>query len=326
MFFMVRQFGGSVCTPATWTLRTAAAIREWFAVAFGGGLFAAVANATGAFDTQMAMTSSDGITWTLRTTPSTPSTGGMEWTAITYGNGRFVAVASNGDDNRTMSSTDGTTWNLDTSGSTGNQWFGVTYDATNTSFIAVSANNTNRCITSTDDGATWTHRAIQSQGWRAVHANAGVTIAVGDAGAVSKSTDGGVNWTAKTAAASNDWAAVTYHSSSSRWVAVSTTGTGNRVMTSDDDGDNWTSRTSAGDNQWRAIVSGSGVLVAVCSEGAGQDLMTSDDGITWTLRTSAKEQNWDGIAFGADTFVAVSVNNHVDDATNLLRVMTAGCS
>ena len=45
------------------------------------------------------MTSTDGITWTART-----SAAGNQWFGVTYGNGRFVAVAKNGTGNRVMTS------------------------------------------------------------------------------------------------------------------------------------------------------------------------------------------------------------------------------
>jgi hypothetical protein len=56
----------------------------------------------------------------------------------------------------------------------------------------------------------------------------------------------GITWTSRTSAADNQWYSVAY--GNGLWVAVSITGSGNRVMTSPD-GITWTSRTSAADNQ-----------------------------------------------------------------------------
>jgi hypothetical protein len=98
-------------------------------------------------------------------------------------------------------------------------------------------------------------------------------------------------------------------------VAVSSSGTGNRVMTSPD-GITWTSRTSAADNSWRSVTYGGGLFVAVSTTGTGNRVMTSPDGITWTSRTSAANNTWRSVTYGGGLFVAVS-----SDGTN--RVMTS---
>ena len=64
------------------------------------------------------------------------------------------------------------------------------------------------------------------------------------------SKNDGVSWATSSSAADNAWNSVTY--GNGLFVAVSYTGTGNRVMTSPD-GITWTSRTSAADNSWNSI-------------------------------------------------------------------------
>ena len=113
----------------------------------------------------------------------------------------------------------------------------------------------------------------------------------------------GVAWTSRTSAANNVWEAVTY--GNGIFVAVSSGGTGNRVMTSPD-GITWTSRTSAADNLWQAVTYGNGIFVAVSADGASR-VMTSPDGITWTSRTSAANNSWGTVTYGNGIFVAVSV-------------------
>jgi hypothetical protein len=58
------------------------------------------------------------------------------------------------------------------------------------------------------------------------------------------------------------------------FVAVASTGSGNRVMTSPD-GVNWTIRDSAADNTWWGVAYGNGLFVAVASTGSGNRVMTS---------------------------------------------------
>ena len=117
--------------------------------------------------------------------------------------------------------------------------------------------------------------------------------------------DGGEIWTSRTSPADNSWRSVTY--GNGLFVAVSYTGTGNRVMTSPD-GVTWTSRTSAADNDWRNVIYGNGLFVAVAFSGTGNRVMTSPDGITWTSRTSAADNSWWGVTYGNGLFVAVATS------------------
>jgi hypothetical protein len=110
-------------------------------------------------------------------------------------------------------------------------------------------------------------------------------------------------WTSRISASDNDWNSVTY--GNGLFVAVSASGSGNRVMTSPD-GITWTSRTSAADNNWRSVTYGNGLFVAVSYEGTGNRVMTSPDGITWTSRSAAADNAWLGVTYGNGLFVAVS--------------------
>jgi hypothetical protein len=117
----------------------------------------------------------------------------------------------------------------------------------------------------------------------------------------------GLAWTMR-AAIDNQWNSVTY--GNGLFVAVSFTGTGNRVMTSPD-GINWTPRSSAADNTWRSVTYGNGLFVAVSTSGTGNRVMTSPDGINWTIRTSASDSAWASVTYGNGTFVAVSTGGTV---------------
>ncbi|MGB4335287.1 MAG: IPTL-CTERM sorting domain-containing protein [Chromatiaceae bacterium] len=124
----------------------------------------------------------------------------------------------------------------------------------------------------------------------------------------------GSNWTSQTSAADNEWYGVTY--GNGLFVAVASSGSGNRVMTSPD-GITWTSRASAADNQWRSVTYGNGLFVAVAISGSGDRVMTSPDGINWTSRTSAADNFWFGVTYGNGLFVAVAASGSSD------RVMTS---
>ena len=126
-------------------------------------------------------------------------------------------------------------------------------------------------------------------------------------------TSTGTKWTARTGGADNDWRSVTY--GNGMFVAVSVTGTNNRVMTSTD-GINWTARTTGG-NSWQSVTYGNGMFVAVASSGTDR-VMTSTDGITWTTRPGAPGNQWVAVTYGNGLFVAVAVT---DTGNN--RVMTS---
>jgi hypothetical protein len=186
---------------------------------------------------------------------------------------------------------------------------------------------------STDNGSTWitpspaitTSPLIISSGLtnctsyqvmiRAVNASGNGAASVVATLVPSTSTDFGSSWSQRASAADNSWFSVTY--GNGLFVAVATTGTGNRVMTSPD-GITWTARTSAADNQWTSITYGNSLFVAVANNGTGNRVMTSPDGITWTSRTSAADNQWNSVTYGNGLFVAVA-----STGTNNNRVMTS---
>ena len=82
----------------------------------------------------------------------------------------------------------------------------------------------------------------------------------------------GTSWTLRSTPADSEWTAITY--GNGLFVAVASSGTGNRVMTSPD-GINWTLRATPADNRWRRLVFGDHLFVAVAVEGTGGRVMTS---------------------------------------------------
>lgn len=122
-----------------------------------------------------------------------------------------------------------------------------------------------------------------------------------------------INWDSRYTPGTNEWRSVIY--GNGLFVAVSRTGTGNRVMTSPD-GVNWTLRTSSANNNWSSLTYGNGLFVAVADTGTGNRIMTSSNGVNWTSRSNPEDNSWNGVCYGDDIFVAVS-----SDGTN--RVMTS---
>ena len=266
----------------TWTSRSSAADNTWYGVTFAkdssnpnatvqNGLFVAVASSgTG----NRAMTSTDGINWTSRTTPIPGAGFEPGWTSVTYGNGLFVAVAQIGTGNRVMTSPDGVTWTSRTTpvpgAGTEPAWRSVTY--ANGLFVAVATSGTgNRVMTSTD-GINWTLGTSPADNqWYSVTYGNGVYVAVAASGTnrVMTSSDG-FSWTTRSTPVANTFPAVTF--GGGQFAAVSVDGIGNRVMTSPD-GINWTMGASAVDNQWFAITYGDSRFVAVAASGTANRVM-----------------------------------------------------
>jgi hypothetical protein len=95
LFFAMRGGANSLLTSPNgidWTRRAipdSPSVGFWSRVTYGHGLYCAVARiAPAGF---RVMTSPDGIEWTLQETPAN-----LDWMSVAYGNGRFVALASNG--------------------------------------------------------------------------------------------------------------------------------------------------------------------------------------------------------------------------------------
>jgi hypothetical protein len=297
----------NVANGNNWISRTSAADNTWTSVAYGNGLFVAVAN-TGTGN--RVMTSPDGITWTSQSAASDDL-----WRSVTYANGLFVAVGESGTGNRVMTSPDGITWTSRAS-AVDNEWSSVTYG--NGLFVAVAETGVGNRVMTSPDGITWTSRSSAVDvTWSSVTYGNGLFVAVAQLGTgdrVMTSPDG-ITWTSHAAAANDRWASVTY--GNGLYVAVSYIGTtGSRVMTSPD-GTTWTLATSAADNAWRGVTYANGLFVAVSTSGTGNRVMTSPDGTTWTSQASAAENGWLSVTYGNGIFVAVSGTGTGD------RVMTS---
>lgn len=286
---------------STWTSRTTPADLAWKAVGYGDGAFVAVADA----GADRIMTSyDDGVTWSLRTNPVS-----LAWKSVAYGDSLWIAVASDGVGNGIMTSTDnGLTW------TTRKPPVDLAWDAIafgDSTFVAVAASGTgNRAmVLSTDlrtdllsiDGSSPRMDIVSpdlsiAATTTTIRGNLAVTKVTG--------TTNSFNWTHLNSPAANQWTWVTY--GNGQFVAVSSTGVGNRAMTSLD-GTTWTSRKSPADMAWSCVAYGNLTYVAVASSVTGQRVMTSPDGVNWTQRASATDTHtWQAVAYGAGKFVAVA--------------------
>lgn len=277
-----------------WIVKSSAANNNWRAIAYGNGIFVAVSTSGSG---NRVMTSPDGETWTLRS-----SAADLSWRGIVFANGLFVAVADSGSSgNQIMTSPDGTTWTLRNADSDTN-WNAIAYG--NGRFVAVgSLDILQKPVTTSLNGISWVGNSLGT----AIDLNTivfanGLFVGLGNDSCWT-SPDGLV-WTARTSPpGSNNWTSITY--GNGLFVAVSDSGTGDRVMTSVD-GITWTSRVSPVDNDWKSVVFYNGMFIAVAETGTNNRAMISFDGITWETMVTEPDNDWQAVAAGGGIFVAVS--------------------
>ena len=258
-------------------------------------------------------------TWTGQTITGGPITASRSMMA--YGDGKFVAVFTNGTNTPVLTSTNGTTWIPGSAGNTG-IWYGMTFG--NGTFVVVgngSGGSAATVMTSTD-GISWTAKTLDQLGlgipfvsWYDVTYGNGQFVAVGSQGRVMSSPDG-ATWTLRSTPSTISLEAVTY--GNGQFVAVGAQG---GVMTSPD-GIAWTLRTTPDTStHWYGVTygtpgpgSGSPLFVAVAAFTGGTNaVMTSTNGIAWTLRTSpATPTRWHDVTYGDGVFVAVAFGGNTD--------------
>jgi hypothetical protein len=279
----------------------------WFSVAYGNGLWVAVADTTST--TAGIATSPDGVTWTFRTTPA-PAGG---WRSVAYGNGLWVAVASTASTTAGIAtSSDGITWTFRTTTAPADIWFSVAYG--NGLWVAMALTiSTTAGIATSPDGITWTFRPTTAPAgnWISVAYGNGLRVAVADTTSTSAgiaTSPDGITWTFRTTPApSGGWRSVAY--GNGLWVAVAYTTSTTAGIATSPDGITWTFRTTtAPAGPWRVVSYGNGlwtVLADTTSSTSG--VATSPDGINWNFRTTpALLSGWRSSAYGNGLRVAAS--------------------
>lgn len=268
---------------APWKQRTLPVNANWTSVAYGNGMFVALAS-----NTNIAATSFDGITWTQRTLPVTAA-----WTGIAYGNGVFVAIAVN--TAIAATTTDGITWSQRSLPVTAT-WTGITY--ANGSFVAVS---TSRNVVVSTNGLNWTSGLLPFfANWSSVAYGNGLFVATINGSSAYATSADGINWVNPgTLPNSLNWSSVTY--GNGLFLAVAN---GSNITATSTNGTNWTRRNLPGSSNWSNVIYANGLFV-VLSSGNGFGF-TSTDGISWTQRALPAAGAWSSIAHGNGVFVAVS--------------------
>lgn len=144
--------------------------------------------------TTSAFTSSDGVTWTARTMPSSGA-----WQHVVHNGTNFAAVKSGAAGTAgAYSSNGGVTWTANTMPS-GN-WSDLAWGSGAGLFVAVKGDSANVNYATSPDGITWTQRTSlpSSSVWNMVaHNGTGFLVANSGGTNAAYSTDG-LSWTSKT--------------------------------------------------------------------------------------------------------------------------------
>ena len=273
-------------------------------VAVGQNLFVAVSGSSAA------ASSTDGITWTTRTLPSSSA-----WNAVTVNpnTGIFVAVAGGAASTVAASSTDGITWVARTLPSA--SWYTCTVNPTTGIFVALSRAST--VAASSTDGFTWTARTLPftSSFWDAVavNPNTGIFAAVAQGTDAASSTDG-ITWVARTMPTNSTWYGCAVNPNTGIFVAVANNST---AAASSTDGITWTARTLPSISNWISVTANptTGVFVTVAN-GPSTVAASSTDGITWTARTLPSSLNWSSVTANPTTGLFVAVANGTSAAAS----------
>lgn len=227
------------------------------------------------------------------------------WYSVCYGNGKFVAVATDG---KVAYSTTGIDWTTATVPNVTN-WHSVCFG--NGKFVAVGE-STEYAICSTD-GINWSTAALpNTTNWYSVCYGNGKFVAVAYSGSKAAYSTDGNNWTAATLPSSAYWWAVCY--GGGKFVAVAKS---NMYAAYSTDGITWTEATMPTLAGWKSVCYGNGRFVAVAD--LSKIVAYSTDGITWTKATTPTSENRCSVCYGEGKFVVPSY-----DSSNIAYYSTDG--
>jgi len=252
----------------------------------------------------------DGVTWTQRTSGVT-----QDFVTVRYLNNQYIAVGLLG---TLVTSPDGITWTVRTSGTQSHLW-DVDYGLGRYVVTGQGGNNGRNILTSTD-GVTWTSSITgpyQGTHLLGVATNNTITVAVGNGGAITTSTDLSA-WTGRNAGTTGNLSDVVF--GGGRFVAISST---NGAVTSSTDGLTWALQTTTGlpasGLQGIAYEAATSSYVIV---GDGGSIRTSPDLATWTTRTSPTGAQLRKVTVANNKIVAVSGAGEIITADNSAATWT----
>lgn len=277
----------------------------FYDVAYGNSTYVASMDGQEKNVYERTATSTDAVTWTVRSNGWVSGTGGM--TSIIYTDKFVAAFGTTGtaatNRNCYYTSTDGITWTARTGPAGGN--FSIRNIAYgNSTYVASSSGTGVNCIQTSTDGITWTLRttpiSISGSNW--VSYGGGVFVQscyVGYYTVIQTSTDG-ITWTYRSAAFVGNTPVSTVYDGEKFWLTQSTEAAGQqRVYYTSTDGITWIHNTATSTllpqmgnglsyDSTNDILFGSLSLYSVVSAGEqrGNLAFSRDKGVTWQISSN----------------------------------------
>lgn len=286
---------------------------DWSSVCYGNSTYVAVSKTS----SNIAATSSDGVTWTKRTLPFVAN-----WNSVIYGatSALFVAVASDGNVGTRFCATspDGITWTRRAMPAN-MTWMSV---ATNgTSFVAVgnAVDGTATPVATTTgaysaDGITWTASTMSSAIWRSVVYGAGAAnryVAVSSTTLSNWDADGTGTWTNGGAMTSANYLSIAWNGT--RFFACSGSSTVSMYST---DATTWTTGAVLANSTSRGVAWDGTNFVIVSTTNSVNTSRTPNGStaVTNTTMASTHANNWWAICANGTTLLAVSNSSNLRSA------------
>jgi hypothetical protein len=270
----------------TWTARTMPSVRNWYAMAYGGGRFVIQGNGStvGAYST-------DGITWTTTALPQSSF-----WVQTGYGNSRFVTQGQNAPAQFAVSTDNGATW----SGNSPGSWAPSSAAFGNGVFVAAETQaNAGQNAWYSSNGTSWTNGGSlgATTGWGRgfYNASGGGFLICNNVSAnyISQSSSGTGGWSLRTLPASQGWGSCLAYGNGV-WSYMGGSGTQGASST---DGVNWTSRTNPASIAWTSMIYSTNYNLFVAVAAASSVAYTSSTGTgSWTSRSLTNSADWYSIS------------------------------
>lgn len=223
-----KWLANTAITPANVTQTVLPAALTWSGVAYGNGIYVAVAGWTytaGNSATATYATSTDGLTWTARTMAA----GANGWSGIAYGAGLFVAIIQGG--SNCYTSPDGITWTARALPGT-YAWSSIVWSGTK--FVLVNSSSTPTAYST--DGITWTQATGVLTGCLDVCYGNGLFAAVSPSSStqVIQTSPDGITWTARSVSTAVALQSIDYDPRSGFFCAITNDGSSKYVVYSPD--------------------------------------------------------------------------------------------
>ena len=263
-----------------------------------------------AYNSSIAATSTDGVTWTQRSLPASAN-----WISVTVNTvtGVFVAVAHN--NLIAASSTDGITWTQRSLPVSAN-WYSVTVNPNTGVFVAVASSSS--IAASSTDGITWTQRSLPVYAsWESVTVNpkTGVFVAFASGNPIVATSTDGITWTQRSLPTATGCSSVTVNEKTGVFVGLVYN---TSIAVTSTDGITWTQRSLPVSASWTSVTVNPVTDIFVAIATSSSIAATSTDGITWTQRSLPVYASWTSVTVNPVTgiFVAVAYYNSSIAATS----------